>query len=144
MPLSKAMPLERSLLLANGKLLTAGVDAEAGEFVLARHLASGALDPGFGLHGLQRIASDLARSITTLSLRLEANDRVVAQGSLSDPVTGREGVYLLRILPSGEASPRLGVDAFLIISPLPTASAASAGGGARDEWTWLRWPSCQA
>lgn len=140
---SPGMDLEQSILLEDETILTASIDLESKAFVLARHLKSGWLDHGSGLYGVQRIASDLARSVTTLSLRLEAHGRVVVQGRLRDRVTGREGVYLLRVLPSGEACPRLGIDAFLIVSPLPIASAANAGNGALDEWTWLRWPSCQ-
>ncbi|MDR0281126.1 MAG: hypothetical protein LBJ37_24960 [Paucimonas sp.] len=145
--LAPVMPLERSALLDDGKILTASIDPDTGEFLLARHLKSGRLDHGFGLRGVQRVASDIVRSVTSLSLRLEANGRVVLQGNLSDPVTGRKGVYLLRVLPTVQSHPRLGMEAFLIVSLLPTASVMSSDEDARDEWTWLRWqrwPSCQA
>ncbi|KIU52276.1 hypothetical protein B8W70_02185 [Pseudomonas sp. 1239] len=143
LPLPPAIPLEQSTLLDEGKILTASVDPESGTFILARHLKSGWLDPGFGLYGVQRIASDIARSVNSLTLRLEANGRVVVQGRLSDPITGRRGIYLLRVLPSAQAQPCLGVDAFLILSLLPTASTAPNPVGGVDEWTWLRWPSPQ-
>jgi len=122
-PMPPAMSLEQSLLLEDGRILTASVDPERGDFVLARHLKSGWLDHGFGLYGVQRIASDIARSVTRLTLRLEADGRVVVRGRLSDRVTGRQGIYLLRVLPDAQAHPCLGVDAFLIVSLLPTASA---------------------
>ncbi|MDU9390015.1 hypothetical protein [Pseudomonas sp. zfem002] len=141
LPLPSVAPLEQSTLLADGKILTASVDTDSGEFVLARHLKSGWLDDAFGLYGVQRIASDIARSVTSLTLRLEANGRVVVQGRLSDRVTGRKGIYLLRILPGAPAQPCLGVDAFLILSLLPTASTAPDPVGGVDEWTWLRWPA---
>jgi len=143
LPLSPGMPLEHSTLLEDDRILTASIDLATGDFVLARHLKSGWLDHGFGLYGVQRIASDLARSVTSLSLRLEANGSVVIQGNLSDRFTGRTGVYLLRVLPDAATHPRLGVDAFLIVSLLPVASAPTPADGAGNEWTWLRWPSPQ-
>ncbi|MEE1922489.1 hypothetical protein V0R50_07005 [Pseudomonas sp. 148P] len=144
LPLSAGMHLEQSTLLENDRILTASIDRETGEFVLARHLKSGWLDHGFGLYGVQRIASDLARSVTSLSLRLEANGSMVMQGNLSDPFSGRTGVYLLRVLPDAETHPRLGVDAFLIVSLLPVASASTPDTRAGLDWTWLRWPAPQA
>lgn len=143
LPLCTAMPLEQSALLEDDRILTASIDLDTGDFVLARHLKSGWLDHGFGLYGVQRIASDLARSVTSLSLRLEANGSMVMQGNLSDRVTGRTGVYLLRVLADAEPHPRLGVDAFLIVSLLPTASLTPGSDNAVEDWTWLRWPCPQ-
>lgn len=140
LPLSRGMRLEQSALLEDDRILTAGIDPDTGEFVLARHLESGWLDYDFGLHGVQRIASDLVRSTTSLSLRLEANGSLVMQGNLSDRFTGRTGVYLLRVLPDAQANPRLGVDAFLIVSLLPVASAPMPTANADMDWTSLRWP----
>lgn len=122
LPLPPTTHWEQSALLADGKILMASVDTDVGAFLLTRHLGSGALDDTFGEHGVQRIASEVASSVTSLSLELESDGRLFLQGTLSDRFTARHGTWLLRVLPSTAARVHLGVGAFLSTSRSPLAS----------------------
>lgn len=122
LPLPSSTHWEQSVLLPDGKVLMAGVDRDAGTFVLARHLQTGALDVTFGDGGVQRIAADVATDVTHLSLELEADGRLMLEGTLADRFDARHGTCLLWVRPTTAAWVHLGVDAFLSISRSPLAS----------------------
>ncbi|OAI84643.1 hypothetical protein [Pseudomonas putida] len=122
LPLPSTTHWEQSVRLPDGKILMAGIDRDAGAFMLARHLKSGALDETFGDAGIQRIAADVARDVTHLSLELQADGRLMLEGTLGDRFSARNGSCLLWIRPTTAAWVHLGVDAFLSISRSPLAS----------------------
>lgn len=122
LPLPSTTYWEQSVLLPDGKILMAGIDRDAEAFMLARHLKNGALDETFGDAGIQRIAADVARDVTHLSLELEADGRLMLEGTLGDRFNARSGSCLLWVRPTTVAWVHLGVDAFLSISRSPLAS----------------------
>ncbi|OLS64634.1 hypothetical protein [Pseudomonas putida] len=122
LPLPSTTHWEQSVLLPDGKILMAGIDRDAGAFVLARHLKNGALDETFGDAGIQRIAAEVASDVTRLALELEADGRLMLEGTLGDRFSARSGSCLLWVRPTTAAWVQLGVDAFLSISRSPLAS----------------------
>lgn len=130
--LPRTMLLEQSLQLADGKILTVSVDAPAGEFILVRHLRSSALDLSFGQHGVQRIASDVAHDASGLSLESERDGTVVIRGRRINETSGSLDIWHLRIMPTDQLRPRLGVHAFLSLSHWPFAGATNSPQHARD------------
>jgi uncharacterized delta-60 repeat protein len=105
----------------DGKIVTAGpyqnTSTGAQSFFVARfNAADGGLDTSFGTSGIATIASGSSISVSTASLALEPDGRIVAAGSL---LTSTGGFALARFVAYG---PQVGS---FTASPNPVSAGSS-------------------
>lgn len=93
-----------SKLLSDGKILTAGVNAN--DLVLVRHLSDGNVDGSFGDQGVQRISLVPGGNLFQAFLTLQSNGRALIFGSVAG-ASGRV-LYVVRTLSDGKPDASFG------------------------------------
>jgi len=99
------------VLQPDGKLVAAGQGAFAVtsfDFILARYLPDGSLDPTFGVGG--KVTTDFGGTVADAeALILQPDGKLVAAGIEGSNVTGTFDFALARYLPNGSLDPTFGV-----------------------------------
>jgi uncharacterized delta-60 repeat protein len=107
---------------ADGRIIVAG-GGSGSDFVVARYLPDGPLDPGFGSAGV--VTTDFAGELDrATSVAIQADGKVVVAGSAS--VGGRSDFAVARYLPDGALDAGFGVDGKLTLDFAGSGDQANA------------------
>jgi uncharacterized delta-60 repeat protein len=88
---------------ADGKIVAAGAGGANGNFLLARYLPDGGLDPSFGGDG--RVATDFGRADSAFGLAIQADGKIVAAGGSFTSFGPAADFALARYNPGGGLDP---------------------------------------